>query len=111
MRCLAAHRNVVPGSDESARSCTEKYGRSHPRGFGNHARYFNLRREQGAEIAEIIRQMSLVPAEIFNLQNIGSISVGKRAVFTALDTAVYADRATFAEPHKLAGGARLLRWQ
>lgn len=108
MQLLAAHPSVVPGSDESARNRSREYGVSHPRGFGNHARYFRLRREQGAEVQTIIREMTLQIAEIFALEQVGAIRTGRQARFTVLDTEKYSDNATFADPHKLAAGARLI---
>ena len=111
MQLLAAHPSVVPGSDESARDAHEIFGSSHPRGFGNHAEYFALRRQQGASLAEIIREMTSLPAKIFDLSDIGSISNGKRAVFTVLEPENYQAAATFEQPHQLCCGAEILRLQ
>lgn len=111
MELLAAHKSVVPGSDESARNQTYAFGSSHPRGFGNHAEYFALRRKQGAVLGEIISEMSGNIAKIFGLNSIGSITPGKRAVFTVIDQEKYQSTATFAQPHSLAKGAEILRFQ
>lgn len=109
MELLAAHPRVVPGSDESARSLTTAFGSSHPRGFGNHAEYFALRRKQGADLCTVIKEMTSIPASIFNLPDAGTIKPGARAVFTCLDPEKYQSRATFAAPHQLAAGAELIR--
>ena len=111
MERLAAHRSVVPGSDEVARNRTKEFGSSHPRGFGNHAEYFALRRRQGASDGEIIAEMSHKVADIFNLHDIGSISPGKRAVFTVIEPERYCSTADFADPHNLAEGAEILRFR
>ena len=110
MELLAAHSSVVPGSDESSRNLSQAFGSSHPRGFGNHAEYFALRRKQGADIGSIISEMSYKTAQIFNLPHIGAITSGNRAVFTVIDLENYRSRATFAEPHSLAEGAEILRF-
>ncbi|MBR2358622.1 MAG: hypothetical protein IKA65_11450 [Lentisphaeria bacterium] len=110
MELLAAHGQVVPGSDESARDQSGKFGSSHPRGFGNHAEYYNLRRKQNAATGTIIREMSGLISEIFNLSAIGTISCGKRAVFTVIDPENYRANATFAAPHQLAENAEIWRY-
>ena len=111
MEILTAHPSTVPGSDESARNLTKKFGSSHPRGFGNHAEYFALRRKQGAELGAVISEMSHKTAQIFNLPHIGSIIPGNRAVFTVIEPEKYRSTAAFAEPHSLAEGAEILRFQ
>jgi N-acyl-D-amino-acid deacylase len=111
MRQLAAHESVVPGSDESARNSTFAFGSSHPRGFGNHAEYFNLRRSQNAAIGEIISEMSMNIAEIFNIPNIGAIRCGNKALFAVIDPDFYRAQSTFANPHQLCRGAELLNLQ
>lgn len=110
MERLAAHGSVVPGSDESARSLTTQFGSSHPRGFGNHARYFALRQKQNAPMAKIIHEMSGAIAEIFDLPDIGSISKDKRAVFTIIEPEKAADRSSFAAPHCCAAGFKVLKF-
>lgn len=110
MELLAAHGQVVPGSDESARDQSGKFGSSHPRGFGNHAEYYNLRRKQGTATGTIIREMSGLISEIFNLPAIGTISCSKRAVFTVIDPENYRANATFAAPHQLAENAEIWRY-
>ncbi|MBO5923407.1 MAG: hypothetical protein J6Q81_02720 [Lentisphaeria bacterium] len=111
MEILTAHPSTVPGSDESARNLTKKFGSSQPRGFGNHAEYFALRRKQGAELGAVISEMSHKTAQIFNLPHIGSIIPGNRAVFTVIEPEKYRSTAAFAEPHSLAEGAEILRFQ
>lgn len=111
MELLASHDSVVPGSDESARNLTTQFGISHPRGFGNHARYFLLRRQQGADIAQTVHEMSGRIAEIFDLKNIGTIQNGSRAVFTVIDPEHVADRSTFAHAHCCAEGFEILRFK
>ena len=108
MQKLAALDNVVPGSDESARDLQCDFGSSHPRGFGNHAEYFALRRKQGAADWQIIAEMSRKIADIFALGSIGRIAPGCRAAFAVIDKEKYASRATYRQPHQLATGAKLL---
>ena len=108
MEKLAAMEKVVPGSDESARSQTTRFGSSHPRGFGNHAEYFVLRQSQGAETGQIIAGMTGNIARIFNLPNAGRIAPGCRARFSVINPQHYIARATYADPHQTAKGAKLL---
>ena len=110
MERLAAHANVVPGSDESARNIESgTFGKSHPRGFGNHAEYFNLRKKQHTPIAQIIREMSGKTAEIFDLKNVGKIQIDSQAVFNLLDEQDYCSHAVFAAPHNTASGITPLK--
>ena len=109
MELLAAHCRVVPGSDESARDCTSKFGSSHPRGFGNHAAYFALRRRQGAGLPEVLREMSTYPAEIFDLPQIGMIQPSIRSVFTVINEAEFIPYSSYTDAHKLCGGAQVIR--
>ena len=111
MEILAAHKSVVPGSDEVARNQTVEFGSSHPRGFGNHAEYFALRRRQGAADGEIVAEMSNKIADIFNLHDIGAITPGKKAVFTVIEPEKYRSTADFSSPHNLAEGAEILRFR
>ena len=108
MEKLAAMEKVVPGSDESARSTTTRFGSSHPRGFGNHAEYFALRQSQGASYSKIISEMSGKAAQIFNLPQAGFIAPCHRARLTILDPEKYASQATYENPHRKATGAELL---
>jgi len=108
MQILAAHERVVPGSDESARNRTLQFGSSHPRGFGSHTEYFALRKKQGAGLAQIIKEMTSYPAEIFNIASIGRIAPGCRAGFALLEPEKYVSRATWQDAHQTAAGAKLL---
>ena len=108
MEKLAAMEKVVPGSDESARSQTTRFGSSHPRGFGSHAGYFALRRSQGADPGQIIAEMTGKTAQIFNLPNVGRIAPGCRARFSVINPEKYLARSTYTEPHQTATGAKLL---
>ena len=111
MELLAAHKSVVPGSDETARNQTFEFGSSHPRGFGNHCEYFALRRRQGASYGETVAEMSNNIANIFNLHDIGAITPGKKAVFTVIEPERYCSTADFVHPHNLAEGAEIFRFQ
>ncbi|MBE6381157.1 MAG: hypothetical protein E7047_09550 [Lentisphaerae bacterium] len=107
---LIAHPSVVPGSDESARNiCSGPFGQSHPRGFGNHARYFKLRQSQGADPAQIIREMSAQTAEIFDLPDVGAIKPTYEAVFNILDPEQYCDHASYEMPHIPTAGVETLK--
>ena len=108
MEKLAAMEKVLPGSDESARSTTTRFGSSHPRGFGSHAEYFALRQSQGAGYSKIISEMTGKPAKIFNLPQTGFIAPSRRARLTILDPEKYQARATYENPHQKAEGATVL---
>ena len=104
MEVIARHEHVVPGSDESARNRTLRFGASHPRGFGTMPEYFQLLRARGQSAAAVIARMTGIPAGIFGLADRGLIAPGRRADLIWLDPEKFRARATYEKPHLPAEG-------
>jgi N-acyl-D-amino-acid deacylase len=98
---------VCCATDESARPADYSIGRSHPRGFGSFPQFIKLLLPY-LPIEEIIRKMTSLPAQIFNIRKRGMIKEGYFADLVLLDPAKIADSefANFADPHKLAPGIK-----
>ncbi len=92
--------------------CTdaEDYGRGlpHPAAYGAFARILSkFVREDGAlTLEEAVRKMTSYPAQIFGLENRGVIRPGAAADLVLLDPRRVQDKATFAQPRRLASGIR-----
>lgn len=86
-------------------------GGPHPRGFGTFARIFakHVREEKAVSVEEAVRKMTSLPAETIGFaREIGCVAPGCAADLVVFDPATVADRATFAEPRKLATGFRMV---
>jgi len=94
-------------TDESARPTDYSIGRSHPRGFGSFPEFIKLLSPH-MSIEKIIKKMTSLPAQIFNIRQRGMIKEGYFADLVLLDTAIIANSefANFADPHKLAPGIK-----
>ena len=92
------------GTDESARPQDESIGRSHPRGFGSMPRFFRSLLEIGLSEGEAVRRMTSLPAEIFRLDDRGTLAPGLRADLVLFDPAAFDSPATFTAPHLPATG-------
>lgn len=81
---------------------------THPRAYGSFARVLGRYvRELGLlTLPDAVRRMTSLPAETFGLTDRGVLEEGYAADLVVLDPAVVADRATFAEPHRLSVGVR-----
>ncbi|MBN1540963.1 D-aminoacylase [candidate division KSB1 bacterium] len=99
---------TVVGSDGNAISPTGLLGRGnpHPRYYGTFPRYLGYYvRDKGIlPLTEAIRRITLLPAQIFGLQDRGEISVGKSADLVVFDPERIIDRAGFSDPHRYPDG-------
>lgn len=90
------------GSDASARALSgvTAQGVPHPRTYGTFPRIFSrfVRGRKTFEIAEAIRRMTSLPADIFGLANRGRIRIGAYADLVLFDAERIADTATYERP-------------
>ncbi len=95
------------GSDENARPADDSIGRGHPRGFGSAARFLRLRLDTGTPLETVVRQMTGLPAETFQLSTRGIIRPGNAADLTAFDPDEVDGTTDYANPHTPASGILL----
>jgi N-acyl-D-amino-acid deacylase len=83
-------------------------GKPHPRGYGAFARKLAVYvRERGVVgLADAVRSMTSLPAQVFGLKDRGVIRRGARADLVIFDPATVRDAATYASPQQLAEGMR-----
>ncbi len=92
------------GSDESTRPEDYSIGRSHPRGFGAAADFVRRLLDANINIEEAVRRLTALPAETFNLGNIGKLKPGKAADLAVFLPDEIRGNATFISPHTPASG-------
>jgi len=96
---LMLGENVMVSSDGSPTM-------HHPRGYGSFAkviRYYVIEKEL-LSLEEAIYKMSGLPAKTLGIEDRGRIQEGMKADLLIFDPKDVQDRATFANPHKLADG-------
>jgi N-acyl-D-aspartate/D-glutamate deacylase len=83
-------------------------GVPHPRNNGAFARKLGVyvRERQVLPLAQAIRSMTSLPAEVFGFTDRGVLRVGAIADIAIFDPAAVIDRATYENPHQLATGMR-----
>ena len=96
---------ICCGSDETARPEDDSLGVSHPRGFGSFPRFFRMVSEKQG-IAEAVRKMTSLPAQICNLSDRGILKPGNAADMVLFHPDEFKDNATFKTPHAKASGIR-----
>ncbi len=101
---IIALDNCVCGSDESTRPLDYSLGRSHPRNFGSMPEFYRMGLTQEIKPEKMIRKMSSLTAEIFNLPGRGRIAPGYFADLALIDLANYAGKATLINPHQISSG-------
>jgi N-acyl-D-amino-acid deacylase len=83
-------------------------GKPHPRGYGAFARKLAVyvRERAVVGLADAVRSMTSLPAQVFGLKDRGVIRRGGRADLVIFDPATIRDAATYASPRQLAEGMR-----
>ena len=96
------------GSDASARALAGPTARGvpHPRTFGTFPRIFGrfVRQRKTFEIAEAVRRMTSLPADIFGLRDRGRIVIGAYADLVIFDAKAIRDEATYEKPYAFPSG-------
>lgn len=98
------HPLCMPGSDGNALPESTVFGTAHPRAFGAIAKFIRLKLDNGTTIKETIASVSTRPAEFFNLPDIGTLQVGKKADITVFSPDNIDSDADFVTPHRFARG-------
>jgi N-acyl-D-amino-acid deacylase len=83
-------------------------GNPHPRTAGTFARVLGhyVREQRLAELADMVRRMTSVPAERFRIGRRGTLAEGWIADLVVFDPDAVIDRATYDDPLQQAGGVR-----
>ena len=95
-------------SDASIRAFGQ--GAPHPRGYGTNARVLGkyVREQKIISLEEAIRRMTSLPAQKFQLQNIGLLKEGMNADIVIFDEKEVSDKATFENPHQYSIGFKFV---
>jgi N-acyl-D-amino-acid deacylase len=83
-------------------------GKPHPRGYGAFARKLAVyvRDRNAITLADAVRSMTSLPAQVFGMKDRGVIRTGASADVVIFDPARIRDTATYASPQQLAEGVR-----
>ena len=78
----------------------------HPRAYGSFARLLGhyVRDEHVLSLADAIHRLTRFPADVLSLKDRGALKPGSFADVVVFDPAAIAERATYANPHRLAVG-------
>lgn len=81
---------------------------AHPRAYGSFARVFAqyVRKDQVLSVAQAVRKLSTLPADVLSLPERGRLKSGAFADIVVFDPQTIQDHATFAQPHQLATGVQ-----
>lgn len=95
-------------SDASIRAFGE--GVPHPRGYGTNSRVLGkyVREEKVISLEEAIRRMTSLPAQKFQLKNIGLLKEGMNADIVIFDENEVADLSSFDKPHQYSTGFKFV---
>ena len=100
------HPLTMIASDGGPRSGKPGTDASHPRSYGNNARVLAryVRDRKILTLAEAVRRMTSLPAEIFRLPDRGTLRPGAWADLVIFDPEKVNDPATYDDPHHCAEG-------
>jgi N-acyl-D-amino-acid deacylase len=98
------------GSDAEASAPEGVFLKSstHPRAFGNFARFLGryVRDQKMAPLADAIRRLTALPAQNLGIKDRGRLAPGMAADVVVFDPAAIQDHATFDQPRRYATGVR-----
>ena len=85
-------------------------GAPHPRGYGTNARVLGkyVREQKIISLEEAIRRMTSLPAQKFQLKNIGILKEGMNADIVIFDEAEVSDKSSFENPHQYSAGFKFV---
>jgi N-acyl-D-amino-acid deacylase len=85
-------------------------GAPHPRGYGTNARVLGkyVREEKILSLEEAIRRMTSLPAQKFQLKNIGLLKEGMDADIVVFDEQEVTDKSTYEKPHQYSTGFKFV---
>ncbi len=85
-------------------------GVPHPRGYGTNARVLSkyVREQKIISLEEAIRRMTSLPAQKFQLKNIGMLNEGMNADIVVFNEKEVTDKASFEKPHQYATGFKFV---
>lgn len=96
------------GSDEAATAPEGVFllSSTHPRAYGNFARVFAryVRDEHLLSVAEAVRKLTSLPADVLSLSDRGRLRPGAFADVVVFDPATFQDHATYQKPMQYATG-------
>jgi N-acyl-D-amino-acid deacylase len=85
-------------------------GAPHPRGYGTNARVLGkyVREEKIISMEEAIRRMTSLPAQKFQLKNIGLLKEGMNADVVVFNEEEVSDQSTYEKPHQYSIGFKFV---
>jgi N-acyl-D-amino-acid deacylase len=85
-------------------------GVPHPRGYGTNSRVLGkyVREEKIISLEEAIRRMTSLPAQKFQLKNIGLLKEGMNADIVIFNEDEVTDKSSFEKPHQYAAGFKFV---
>jgi N-acyl-D-amino-acid deacylase len=85
-------------------------GAPHPRGYGTNARVLGkyVRQLKIISLEEAIRRMTSLPAQKFQLKNIGLLKEGMNADIVVFNENEVSDKSTFEKPHQYSTGFKFV---
>jgi dihydroorotase len=101
VKLAVTHPGVIIASDGWLQN-----GKGHPRAAGTYSRLLAryVREQRALSLMEVLRKMTILPAQRLNIPNKGRIKIGADADITIFDSAKVEDKATCDNPSQYAEG-------
>ena len=97
---ILSQEDIIVGSDGYGFDFHSPDGTPHPRSFGSFPRFLRKCSEENMSKESIIKRMTFMPADYFNLKDIGRIQEGMYADITIFNWDDFTDTSTFEEPYQ-----------
>ena len=98
---ILSQEDIIVGSDGYGFDYDKPNGSPHPRSFGSFPRFLRMSSElEGMSKESIIKRMTAMPADYFNLKDIGRIEEGMFADITIFNWDDFTDTSTFEQPYQ-----------